>query len=339
MSGVRCLVIAIGVAAAGCGGPLGSAPPSPSAADQTSLGKTLFFDTRLSFNGTTACATCHQPEQGFSDGERFSTGASGVTLGRHTPHLYNLAGMDAFFWDGRATSLEELARLVIESPVEMGHSLDALADELSAIPEYAHQFQAAFPEVGVTDLTIVRAIATFVRSLASENSPFDRYIAGDTKALAESANRGRELFFGGANCSRCHRGPNLTDGGFHNTGVPGDDPGRAALDRVGEFRVEPYPFFQANKAFKTPGLRNVALSPPYFHDGSEPTLRDVVRFYNQGGKDPDSYGLSSDIESLGLSEVEIDDLVAFLESLTARVDIGPTDRLPVAGTPRDGREE
>ena len=169
-------------------------------------------------------------------------------------------------------------------------------------------------------------------------SPFDRYLQGDVEALGESAERGRALFFGRANCSACHRGPNLTDGGFHNTGVSGDDPGRAALDRVGEFRVQPYPFFQANKAFKTPGLRNVVLSAPYFHDGSEPTLRDVVRFYDQGGKDPDSYGLSADIKPLGLTDGEIDDIVAFLESLTSQVNIGPTDPAPV-GPARHDQED
>jgi cytochrome c peroxidase len=333
---MRALAIVACAATAGCGGKVGQGGPPLAVVEiigadpaETSLGKALFFDTRVSSSGTTACATCHQPERGFSDGKRFSQGASGATLPRHTPHLYNLASMDVYFWDGRATSLEEQARLAIENPDEMGGSLEALVSKLSAVPDYERQFQAAFPRDGITTEAIVRAIASFVRSLVSAGSPYDRYLEGEADALTESADRGRGLFFGRANCSACHSGPNLTDGGFHNTGVPGDDRGRAALDRVGEFRVQPYPFFQTNKAFKTPGLRNVALSAPYFHDGSEATLRDVVRFYDRGGKDRASYGLSADIKPLGLTDGEIYDVVAFLESLTSRVDIGPTAPLPV----------
>jgi cytochrome c peroxidase len=132
-----------------------------------------------------------------------------------------------------------------------------------------------------------------------------------------------KLFFGRAQCAKCHSGPNFTDSQFHSTGIPGTDPGRAVLDRVGEFQMRPYPFFQMQRAFKTPGLRNAALTAPYFHDGSEATLLDVVRFYDQGGKDRDAAGLSPDVRPLKLSEREKADLVAFLESLTAMMTVEP----------------
>ena len=166
---------------------------------------------------------------------------------------------------------------------------------------------------------IARALAAFERTLVSNHSPVDRYAAGDADALDAAAIRGRALFFGRAMCATCHSGPNFTDGQFHNTGVMGDDLGRAAFDRVGEFQMRPYPFFQMRRAFKTPGLRNVALTAPYQHDGSEATLDEVVGFYNRGGRDPQSYGKSLDIRPLNLTDSDLTDLVAFLEGLTAPV--------------------
>ena len=189
MTRMRALAIVACAATAGCGGKVGQGGPPLAVVEiigadpaETSLGKALFFDTRVSSSGTTACATCHQPERGFSDGKRFSQGASGATLPRHTPHLYNLASMDVYFWDGRATSLEEQARLAIENPDEMGGSLEALVSKLSAVPDYERQFQAAFPRDGITTETIVRAIASFVRSLVSAGSPYDRYLEGEADA-------------------------------------------------------------------------------------------------------------------------------------------------------------
>ncbi len=296
----------------------GGKPPS---AQEVELGKKLFFDKRLSFNDTTSCATCHEPDKGLGDAQRFSSGAAGKRLRRHTPHLYNLAWAKVFFWDGRATSLEEQALMPIQNPDEMNLPIEAAVLKLKAVPYYRQAFQHIYPHDGLSDKTIARAIAAFERTLISTGSPYDRYEAGETGAISPAARRGEELFFGRARCSKCHKGANFTDGKFHNTGVPGDDEGRATFDRVGTFQMRPYPFFQTQKAFKTPGLRNVALSAPYFHDGSEPTLEDVVRFYNQGGKDPHSYGISPDIRPIGLDEGQLNDLVAFLKSLTAPVTI------------------
>lgn len=240
---------------------------------------------------------------------------------RHTPHLYNLAWSTTFFWDGRATSLEEQALMPIQSPDEMNLPLPAAVEKLKAVLYYADTFRRVFPKDGVTGKNMAKVIAAFERTIVSTGSAYDRSKAGDPTAMSPSALRGQELFFGRARCSNCHKGANFSDGLFHNTGVPGEDKGRAAFDRVGEFQMRPYPFFQTQRAFKTPGLRNVALSSPFFHDGSEPTLTDVVRFYNQGGKDPQSYGLASDVRPLALSGAQVDDLVAFLESLTALVEI------------------
>jgi cytochrome c peroxidase len=287
------------------------------------LGKTLFFDNRLSSTGTMSCATCHKPELGFADGQRYSTGVSGQRLKRHTPHLHNLAWQKTFFWDGRATSLEAQALGPLANPDELGMPIAELVPRLAAVEEYRRAFEAAYPGSGLTAKNVASAIASFVRSLVSGHAAFDRYQKGDAAALGESARRGMELFFGKALCSTCHSGAHFSDGKFHNTGVPGDDLGRAALDRVGEFQMRPYPFFQMQKAFKTPGLRNVALSAPYMHDGSEPTLLDVARFYNKGGKERASYGLALDIRPLDMNEAQLGDLVAFLESLTAPVAVVP----------------
>jgi cytochrome c peroxidase len=289
----------------------------PSAAAIIDLGRELFFDTRLSATNTIACATCHQPERGFSDGKRFSVGVRGTPMKRHTPHLYNLAWGRTFFWDGRTSSLEEQALQPIRDPEEMGLPGDLAAQKLRTIPSYGQLFARAFGKAGVTMKNIATALAAFERTLVARNAPVDRYNGGDLTALDDAAVRGKRLFFGRARCATCHSGPNFTDGLFHNTGVIGDDLGRAAFDRVGEFQMRPYPFFQMRRAFKTPGLRNVALTAPYQHDGSEASLTEVVRFYNLGGRDPRSYGKALDIRPLNLNDDELDDLVAFLRALTS----------------------
>jgi cytochrome c peroxidase len=305
---------------------------APSAAE-VDLGRTLFFDPRLSSTNTIACATCHRPDRGFSDGQRYSIGVAGTPLKRHTPHLFNLAWGKTFFWDGRAASLEAQALAPLRAPDEMGLPGDAPAEKLRSIPDYVAAFERAYPKSGITMKNLARAIAAFERTLVSHDSAFDRYQAEDRSALDEGAVRGKALFFGRARCSTCHSGPNFTDGLFHNTGVLGADIGRAAFDRVGEFQMRPYPFFQMRRAFKTPGLRNVALTAPYQHDGSEATLEEVVRFYNLGGRDPQSYGRALDIRPLNLTESELGDLVSFLRALTSPVDVS----IPSTGTAAESR--
>ncbi|MDT8448417.1 MAG: cytochrome c peroxidase [bacterium] len=268
------------------------------------LGRLLFFDNRLSFNQTQSCATCHNPDLGFSDGLKTGLGAKGERLGRNTPHLYNLAWEMRFFWDGRAESLEKQALGPIASSAEMNMDLAELLPRLKAVPAYQKAFKKQFPDQGVTPETLAQALAAFERTLIVDDTPFDRYLKGDLKALSPAAKRGLALFKDKARCVQCHDGPNFTDHGFHNIGLPDKDLGRYGIEK----RDNLY------KAFKTPGLRNVAFSAPYMHDGSLASLEEVVRFYNKGGEKVKAKDKA--IKPLELSEQEIFDLIAFLGALS-----------------------
>lgn len=282
------------------------------------LGKDLFFDTLLSLDRSVSCATCHKPEHGFSDDAALSVGVTGIPLRRHTPHLFNLADGNSYFWDGRARSLEEQALMPIQNPDEMGLELGALIDRLEAHPEYPDDFNQAYGSPGISKKRVAAAIAEFERTLIADATPYDRFIEGDDSAMTESAKRGMEVFFQhDVGCAKCHSGSNFTDGDFHNTGLTGDDLGRAEIDRVGNFKMRPYPFFHTQKAFKTPGLRNVALTSPYMHNGVFETLEEVVQNYNRGSQEPESYGISLDIKPLALTDQDIADLVGFLEALSS----------------------
>ncbi len=276
----------------------------PHSALEIELGKTLFFDTRLSSNQKFSCASCHNPDLGFGDGMATGEGTLGNRLGRNTPHLYNLAWNSVFFWDGRAASLQEQALGPIQAEGEMNMPLPQLVNRLRQVPYYNQTFAAVYPESGLTSENIGRAIAAFERTFISYNSPYDRYMRGDKTAMSPAALRGMQLFVGKANCLVCHNGPNFTDGNFHNIGVAGDDAGRANIIKNPGFKG----------AFKTPGLRNALLTAPYMHNGSVPTLEAVVRFYN-AGKQPRPE-VSALIKPLNVKETEIFDLVAFLSALT-----------------------
>ena len=270
---------------------------------EVELGKVLFFDNRLSVNEQQSCATCHNPDLGFGDGMAKGIGTMGGILGRNTPHSYNLAWNVTFFWDGRASSLEEQALGPIEAAGEMNMPLDKLLPRLQAVEYYQKTFEAVYGN-GVTKENIGKAIAAFERTLNAMNTPFDQYMAGNKAAMGPEAIRGMELFKGKGNCTKCHDGPNFTDNSFHDIGVKGDDTGREAISGDASQK----------RAFKTPGLRNVIFTAPYMHDGSEGSLEDVVRFYNRGGDRKD--GISNLIVPLKLSEQEIADIVAFLGALT-----------------------
>ncbi len=267
------------------------------------LGRTLFFDQRLSENQQQSCATCHNPDLGFGDGQAKGMGTHGNRLGRNTPHLYNLAWSKALFWDGRATTLEEQALGPIQAKGEMGMDLPGLLVRLSTAPVYQQNFTAAFGTAGIDAPRIAAAIAAYERTIVSNHSAIDRYAQGDDHAMGPEARRGMALFVGKANCIACHSGPNFTDDSFHNLGLRDVDRGGAVIV-AGAL---------AEKAFKTPGLRNVALTGPYLHDGSETSLEGVVRFYNRGGDTPTPDAL---VRKLDLSDVEVADLVAFLGALT-----------------------
>ncbi len=289
--------------------PLGLRPmkipkDNPLTKKKVELGKQLYFDPRLSRDNTISCASCHDPAKGWSNGEQFATGVRGQKGGRNSPTIIN-SGYNRFqFWDGRAGSLEEQALGPIQNPIEMDMTLEEVVAKLNKIEGYRKQFREVFG----TDVTadgIAKAIAAFERTVLSGGAPYDRYKAGDKKAMSEAAIRGMELFFGKANCAACHSGPNFTDGGFHNLGVGMDkkdpDLGRYLVTKL-----------EGDKgAFKTPTLREIARTAPYMHDGSHKTLEEVVRFYNKGGYD--NPWLDEEIFPLELTDQEIKDLVTFLK--------------------------
>lgn len=276
-------------------------PPSEA---KIALGKQLYFDPRLSVDKSISCASCHDPTKGWSNGEQFATGVNAQLGGRNSPTVLNSAYNRFQFWDGRAPSLEHQAVGPIQNPIEMAMTIDDVIDRLNEIDGYREQFQEVFG-TDVTEEGIGKAIAAYERTILTGNAPYDRYKAGDESALSESADRGRELFFGKAHCSACHVGPNFTDNAFHNIGVGMD----ADEPDLGRYVVSG---LEGDKgAFKTPTLREIARTAPYMHDGSMKTLEEVVEHYNKGGvKNP---YLDEEIFELNLTEQEKADLVTFLK--------------------------
>jgi cytochrome c peroxidase len=282
---------------------------NPLSRERVALGKQLFADPLLSADGRISCASCHQPRRSFSDTIRFSVGAHGRLGRRNAPSLLNAAYRDSFFWDGRVTSLEEQVLRPIQDSLEMDARLSDVETRLRSIPKYRRAFSRAFGEEPST-INISRALASYVRTLRSGDAPIDRFRAGDTTAVSPAARAGYQLFIGKAGCSTCHVGPLFTDGDFHNSGIAWrsdryTDEGRAAVTGLPEDRGR----------FKTPSLRNVALTAPYMHDGSKRSLAEVVEFYDGGGQpNPE---LDPFIRPLRLTATEKDALVAFLEMLTS----------------------
>jgi cytochrome c peroxidase len=271
------------------------------------LGKALFFDPRLSGSEWISCATCHNPALSWGDGLPKAIGHGMGTLGRRTPTILDLAWGEAMFWDGRAGTLEEQALGPIEAAGEMNLPLDRLVAKLDAVEGYRKMFAAAYPGEGITTATIAKAIASFERTAVSGVAPFDRWIAGDAGAISESAKRGFSVFNEQGRCSQCHSGWRFTDDSFHDIGVRGEDKGRGAL-------LKDIPVMQS--AFKTPTLRNADQRYPYMHNGSVATLEDVVDLYDRGGLERRP-SLSPEIQPLGLSAAQKQDLVAFLRTLTS----------------------
>lgn len=281
---------------------------NPITPEKVTLGQMLYFDKRLSKDGTISCATCHHPKKGWSDQRAFSEGIGGQFGDRNSPTVLN-SGFSFFqFWDGRAPTLEEQAKGPIENPVEMGHALVDAEQRIAAVKGYAPYFQAAFGDEEVTIDRIAKAIATFERTVLSGNSAWDRYTQlKDEAALSDSAKRGLELFEGKALCTRCHVGFTLSDSLFHNIGVGMDEEN----PDLGRYKVTGKE--EDKGAFKTPMLRDLLKTAPYMHDGSVETLEEVIEFYDRGGEA--NPWLDPKMEPLNLTEQEKKDLVAFLESL------------------------
>jgi cytochrome c peroxidase len=317
------------------------------------LGRQLYFDTRLSADGSISCASCHDPSRGYAAATRFGVGVGGQEGGRNSPVSYNRILSGAQFWDGRAASLEEQAKGPIANPIEMANTHEQAVATVRGIPGYARQFAVVFPSDRVTIDTIAAAIATFERAIVTGPSPYDyaenlaRFkdlSAEDLAALKEDepgtyaaylgakadaerapmsaeATRGQELFFSKrVNCAACHVGANLADEKYYNLGVGAD----AANPDVGRFAVTKDP--KDWGAFKTPTIRNVATSGPYMHDGSQKTLMDVVEHYDRGGTP--NRNLDERIVKLNLTPREKADLVAFMEACTGSFPKVERGRLP-----------
>ena len=297
---------------------------NPFSPQKSALGAALFHDRRLSVDGSLSCADCHDRGKGFADGKAHGRGVSGRPLKRHTPTLWNLAWSSPVFWDGRARSLEEQVAGPIESPDEMALALEEAVARLAADPAMVQAFAQAFPERPQVDAgNLARAIATYERTFVSPATRFDRWVAGDEQALGEREIAGFRLFTGKARCASCHSGFAFTDYAFHDIGLPGDDRGRGAMLALAA----------AEHSFKTPGLREIARSAPYMHDGSLATLEDVIDHYAGGVAERAT--LSRDVpRGLTLSAVERADLVAFLGSLTSEGEPGlPGVIVPVQAGP------
>jgi cytochrome c peroxidase len=283
-------------------------PDNPITAQKAALGRRLFFDTRLSGDGRTSCATCHQPERRFTDGRSVARGVFDREGRRNTPSILNRVYGRSAFWDGRASTLEDQVRVALTGDRDLGLSMEEAVARVSRDPGYARAFRTAFGEP-VNASRIAQAVATFVRTRLSGSSAFDRFLTGETRALGTRERRGLELFTGRARCARCHAGPLLSDEDFHNTGVAWrdggfQDAGRAAVTGSDRDRG----------AFKTPSLREVARTAPYMHDGSVASLADVIEFYDRGGTPNPS--LDPDIRPLHLSAAEKAAIIAFLRSLS-----------------------
>ncbi|MFQ5509201.1 MAG: cytochrome-c peroxidase [Leptospirillia bacterium] len=300
---------------------------NPQTPEKIALGKQLFFDPRLSVDGTLACAGCHNPKLGWSNGLSFAFGVKSQVGGRSAPTVLNAAYSDTLFWDGRAGSLEEQAKGPMINPIEMGNTHKQVVATLGGIPGYVTQFEQVFGTAEFTIDHVVQAIAAYERTLISGSSPFDRYkFGGDKDALSAAQVRGMELFRDkeGPNCAKCHRfddfAADLTDFRFHNIGIgidrPDPDLGRMAVTGKAEDRGR----------FRTPTLRNIALTAPYMHDGRFATLEQVVRFYMDGATP--NPNLDPDLHPFKLTDAEVADLVSFLAALTGDPLIETPPRLP-----------
>ena len=268
------------------------------------LGKQLYFDPRLSSDNSVSCATCHDPNKGWSNGEAVATGIRGQKGGRSAPTIINAAYQDFQFWDGRAHLLEGQALGPIQNPIEMDMKLEELCQKLNKIPGYRQQFQSIYGS-DATPEAVAKSIACFERTVLSGDAPYDRFKAGDKNALSEAAQRGMDVFFNTAHCSACHVGSSFTDGAFHNLGVGIDDK-TPDLGREAQTQL-----LGDRGSFKTPTLREIARTAPYMHDGRLKTLEDVVEYYDKGGT-PNPQ-LDEEIYPLKLTAQQKADLVTFLK--------------------------
>ena len=296
---------------------------NPITNEGATLGRVLFYDKAMSFNGTTACASCHTQETGFTDPKQFSVGFEGGLTGRNSMSLSNARYYEPehFFWDERAATLEDQVLMPIQDQVEMGMTLDSLEKRLAATDYYPVLFEEAFGDDAITSERISLALAQFVRSMVSFESPFDAAVEanggstdGNLPGLSALENLGKDIFFGRGRCDNCHETALfIAEEAFNNgldAAIGADDGVGAVSGRQNELGL-----------FKVPSLRNVELGAPYMHDGRFQTLRQVVEFYNNGVQNHPNIsnemtGRNGEVRRLNLDNEEIEALVAFMESLT-----------------------
>jgi cytochrome c peroxidase len=294
------------------------------------LGRLLFWDPRISASGTTACATCHAPDRGWSVAEPKSRNDSGKLTSRKSQPLIGLGHVQRsmlFGWDGRSPTLEAQVKNSVAtgamSARETGTpvKVEVIEQRIRDIPDYVERFAAALPGAAISIDTIALAVAAYERTMEPGPAPFDRWIEGDESAISQGAKRGFALFNGKATCFACHTGWRFTDDKFHDIGVAKNDRGRGVVLKDDE---------SAQYAFKTPTLRSVASRPPYMHDGSAATLTDVMRHYEKEPIDrPSRSPLFLPVE---LTAQERDDLVAFMQTLTGAPEGEPAPELPPGRT-------
>lgn len=287
---------------------------NPLTVAKAKLGWHLFFDPRLSGDGKKACYSCHLNDRGLSDGVALNQGAFDKPLTRNTPTLWNVGFLREWYWDGRAKTLEAQA-LAAWKGANMGASEpEKVVAALNEIAPYRTLFTAAFGEPATVD-NVAQALASYMRTIISQTTPYDAWKAGDEKAVSDAVKRG-EIAFQKAKCDNCHSGKLLTDQLFHNVGIGMD---QESFD-VGRFKVSNEE--KDKGAFKTPTLRDVAESAPYFHDGSVATLEEAVQFMVGGGRE-NPYLDRANLQKADLSEAEIADLIEFLKSLTETTELEP----------------
>ncbi|HVQ41565.1 MAG TPA: cytochrome c peroxidase [Vicinamibacterales bacterium] len=293
--------------------PLGVPADNQPTDEKVALGRRLFFDKILSNDRTVSCATCHDPERAFADTKALAVGVSGRVGKRHSPSLINRAFGRAHFWDGRAATLEAQVVQPISDRNEMDLPLEDAVARVAGDRTYREAFQSVFGRP-VSGEDLGRALATYLRTIRSTDSPYDRFVAGATDAMTPDQQQGLQIFRTKARCTFCHAEPLFTDEQFQNTGVAWQAESTSYLDD-GRFMVSNQ---QRDRGkFKTPTLREIARTAPYMHDGSLATLEDVVDFYDKGGRP--NQNLFPLIRPIGLTPTEKQQLIKFLEALSGTV--------------------
>lgn len=284
---------------------------NPTTADKVALGWQLFFDPRLSKDGSMACAACHHPDKAYTTGQAVDAKVGGALNTRNAPSMLNLAFHPTFYWDGRMPTLEAVSSAAWKG--QLGADPATVAAALNAVPVYRASFVRAFNEPASAD-NVPKALAAWLRVLQNGNSAYDRFVAGDQKALTKEAQQGLTLFTT-KGCVTCHLPPLFTDLDFHHVGI-GDDPGRKDATKADADLGR----------FKTPSLRNVALTAPYFHDGRTATLEEAISYMASGGGNKPN--LDPKLKAQKLSPKEAKALKAFLESLTGESTFTAAPTLP-----------